>query len=53
MDEKTDQIIFYINSTISAALKNISISEQQLEPRLEKITKDLLLLNSIKLIENE
>ncbi len=52
MDEKVDQIIAYINSAVSYALKNKSLSEQLISSKLAKIEADLSLLNQIKSIEN-
>ncbi len=52
MDGKVDQVIAYINSAVSAALKNKSLSEQLISTKLEKINDDLALLNSLKTIEN-
>ncbi len=50
MDAKIDQIIFYINSVITSALKNKSQSEESIAPRLNEISSDLASLNSLKLI---
>ncbi len=52
MDGKIDQVIAYINSVVSAALKSKGLSEQLISKKLEKINDDLTLLNSLKTIEN-
>ena len=52
MDGKVDQVIAYINSAVSAALKNKSLSEQLITTKMEKINDDLALLNSLKTNEN-
>ncbi len=52
MDAKIDQIIFYINSVITSALKNKDLSEELIAPRLNEIESDLNSLNSLKLIES-
>jgi small GTP-binding protein len=53
VNDKIDQIIAYIDTTISEALIKRKLSKQELEPRIEKITQDLSLLNSTRLFENE
>lgn len=52
MDEKVNQVISYINSAVSTALKNKSLSEQLIHSKLNKINNDLALLNSLKISEN-
>lgn len=52
MDEKIDQIIYYINSAIANALQNKRLNENSIISRLNEISKDIALLNTIKLKED-
>ncbi|MCL5030972.1 MAG: dynamin family protein [Bacteroidetes bacterium] len=51
IDAKIDQIIFYINSVITSALKNKNQNEESIAPRLNEISSDLASINSLKLIK--
>lgn len=49
MDEKVDQVIAYINSLVTSALKNKNLNEYLISSKQQKINNDLAMLKSLKI----